>query len=330
MIDTEELKIMEHTNVTSQTDIRQYVSKPKITIAICTYNREKYLPKLFESILAQTLHFNLFEIVLIDNNSPGNTRELFEEFISLNIEIQCNYYLETNQGLSFARNRAIREAKAPLITFLDDDAYIEKNYLTNCIRAFSQNPKIKAVGGKILLHFESLIPKWENKYLNSLLGYFDLGDSPFIFSKKNYPRGSNMSFKTEVFGIVGAFNTSLGRTGKSMIGGEEKEIFDRIYKANLEVLYDPSIIVYHFVPVERTTSAFIRRQAIGTGTGERVRTMEMGGFAHLSRIAKEIYLWIVSFLLWVFFAVKVQFSKGNMILSFRWWLTQGLLGWKKE
>jgi glycosyltransferase involved in cell wall biosynthesis len=303
---------------------------PKISVAICTYNREKYLPQLFESISAQTLPSNDFEILLIDNNSPGNTFELFQEFMALNPRFNGHYFLEKNQGLSFARNRAITEAKSQLITFLDDDAFIDKSYLANCIQTFSQNPKLKAVGGKILLHYESIIPAWENKFLNSLLGYFNLGDSPFKFSKKNYPRGSNMTFKTEVFHIVGPFNTSLGRTDKSMIGGEEKEMFDRIYKANLEVLYDPEIIVYHCVPVERTTSAFIRRQAIGAGMSERVRTMGMGGFAHLRRIAKEIFLWVASFLLWVFFALKIQFSKGNMILSFRWWLTQGLLGWKKE
>jgi hypothetical protein len=139
-----------------------------------------------------------------------------------------------------------------------------------------------------------------------------------------------MTFKVDVFGKVGSFNTSLGRTDKSMIGGEEKELFDRIYKANLEVLYDPEIVVFHCVPIERTTSSFIRRQAIGAGMSERVRTLTDGGLLFFIRILKEIYLWMASIILWILFSFKLQFSKGNMILAFRWWLTQGLLGWKKE
>ncbi|MFM7636974.1 MAG: glycosyltransferase [Crocinitomicaceae bacterium] len=302
----------------------------EITVAICTYNRERYLNQLFDSILGQTIEKNRFEVILVNNNSPGNTKELFSTFCTNNPEIEAVYNEETNQGLSFARNKAISLAKAPLITFLDDDAFIDKAYLEKCVDVFSQNPKVEAVGGKILLHYESTIPTWENKYLNSLLGYFNLGHEAFQFAKNNYPRGSNMTFKIDVFDKVGSFNTALGRTDKSMIGGEEKELFDRIYQANLDVMYDPQIIVYHCVPVERTTSEFIRRQAIGAGMSERVRTKEQGGFVHLRRIGKELFLWGASLILWPLFASKFQFSKGNMILCFRWWLTQGLLGWKKE
>ncbi len=302
----------------------------KITVAICTYNRERYLNQLFDSILAQTLDKIYFEIVLVNNNSPGNTKELFSNFCRQNQDIQTIYSEETKQGLSHARNNAIVHASATLITFLDDDAFIDKQYLENCVRAFSQNEKLDAVGGKILLHYESSIPNWENKYLNSLLGYFNLGDLPFIFSKKNYPRGSNMTFKVDLFDNVGDFNTSLGRTDNSMIGGEEKELFDRIYKANLKVLYDPEIIVHHCVPVERTTTTFIRRQAIGVGMSERVRTLTDGSWLFFLRILEEIYLWMASAVLWILFALKLQFSKGNMILAFRWWLTQGLMGCKKE
>jgi glycosyltransferase involved in cell wall biosynthesis len=302
----------------------------KITVAICTYNRERYLNQLFDSILAQTIDKSQFEVVLVNNNSPGNTKELFSTFCSNNPEIQTVYSEEQKQGLSHARNNAISLARAALITFLDDDAFIDTNYLENCVAAFSQNDKIDAVGGKILLHYESIIPAWENKYLNSLLGYFNLGDSSFLFSKNNYPRGSNMTFKVNVFDNVGSFNIALGRTDKSMIGGEEKELFDRIYKANLGVLYDPEIIVYHCVPVERTTTSFIRRQAIGAGMSERVRTLNDGSLLFLIRILKEVYLWCASAGLWVLFSLQLKFSKGNMILAFRWWLTQGLLGWKKE
>lgn len=302
----------------------------EITVAICTYNRERYLNQLFDSILAQTIENTRFEVILVNNNSPGNTKELFSAFCTNNPEIEAVYSEETNQGLSFARNKAISLARAPLITFLDDDAFIDKQYLEKCIDVFYNNPKIEAVGGKILLHYESIIPTWENKYLNSLLGYFNLGDELFKFTKKNYPRGSNMTFRTHVFDKVGSFNTSLGRTDKSMIGGEEKELFDRIYQVNLDVMYDPQIIVYHCVPVERTTSEFIRRQAIGAGMSERVRTKERGRFSYIERIGKELFLWGASLILWTLFAFKFQFPKGNMILCFRWWLTQGLLGWKKE
>ena len=83
----------------------------KISVAICTYNRERYLNQLFNSIIRQTLDKELFEVILIDNNSPGNTRELFQIFSEVNPYIKTRYELERNQGLSYARNRAIQIAE---------------------------------------------------------------------------------------------------------------------------------------------------------------------------------------------------------------------------
>ena len=85
----------------------------KICAAICTYNRERYLPQLFESIKNQSLSNKLFEVVLVNNNSPGNTKEICDDFIKHNPEIEFRYYEELNQGLSFARNRCIAECDTP-------------------------------------------------------------------------------------------------------------------------------------------------------------------------------------------------------------------------
>jgi len=296
----------------------------EISVAICTYNREKYLPQLFSSIVAQTLAPERFEILLIDNNSPGNTKALFAQFSDAQPAFSCRYFLETNQGLSHARNRSIQEAQAPLITFLDDDAFIAPNYLESLVEAFSQHPDCGAVGGPIHLHYEEIIPAWENNYLNSLLGYFDKGPNPFVF-EKDYPRGSNMAFRTPIFQQIGMFNVELGRIGKRMFGGEEKDLFNRIYQAGIPVRYVPQAMVYHCVPLERTTFEFIRKQALGTGISERLRSKNEGRLAYLKRLFSEGVKWAGSTALWFVFAFRGQFAKGNMILFFRFWVTRGLL-----
>jgi glycosyltransferase involved in cell wall biosynthesis len=302
----------------------------KISVAICTYNRERYLNQLFNSIIRQTLDKELFEVILIDNNSPGNTRELFQIFSEVNPYIKTRYELEKNQGLSYARNRAIQIAEYDFITFLDDDAFIQEDYLEKCLLAFSENPRIDVLGGKIILHYESIIPDWENKYLNSILGYFNRGEQAFTFDKKAYPRGSNMTFKRAVFSKIGLFNVALGRTDKSMIGGEEKELFDRAYSANLMVFYDPKVVVFHSVPVERTFPVFVRRQAIGIGMSERFRTRNKSVQLYVFRIVKEIIFWAGSLVLFLSFVLKSQLPKAKMIIKFRFWLSQGLLGIKEE
>ena len=301
------------------------MSSIEITVAICTYNRERYLPQLFQSILDQTLAPERFEIILIDNNSPGNTHELFTEFAAKNPTHLTHYFLETNQGLSFARNRAIKESSAPIITFLDDDAFIDANYLSVLIESFNRHPDCGCIGGPILLHYEDIKPSWENLYLNSLLGYFNKGEAAFYFNRTDYPRGSNMAFRNLVFEKAGVFNVTLGRIGNNLFGGEEKDQFNRIYEAEIPVLYEPQAIVHHCVPRERTTLAFIKKQALGTGVNERLRSKNEGLMSYTKRIFVEAIKWCGSIVLWFLYALQFKFAKGNMILFFRFWVTRGLL-----
>lgn len=299
-----------------------------LTVAICTYNRERYLPQLFGSILKQTAKASDFEIVIINNNSTDSTELWCSDFIAKHPELRIKYVIETNQGLSFARNRAIKESTFPYITFLDDDAFIEENYLQGLIDAFEAEQDLAALGGPIFLHYESIIPDWENKYLNSLMGYYVPRETEFVYSGKDidYPRGSNMSFRTSVFEEVGKFNTKLGRIGGNLLGGEEKDIFTRIYATKrYKVVYKPSLIVYHSVPPERTTYEFIKRQATQTGISERVRSKNEGTMSFLKRCGIELFKWGASILLYFTYLFKGQPAKGSMIISFRKFVTKGLL-----
>lgn len=300
----------------------------KITAAICTYNREKYLPKVLNSLVNQSLEFGNFEILLVDNNSPGNTKEIFDDFKHANPGLTLHYFLETNQGLSFARNRCIQESTCELITFIDDDAFLDENYLAVVVEEFEKNKDVVAMGGEILLHYETIKPAWENKYLNSLLGFYSPSEMPFMYesnyAKKDYPRGSNMSFRKEVFERIGNFNVELGRIGGNLLGGEEKDLFYRIYSVgDYQVKYVPAAIVYHCVPIERTTKAFIVRQALGTGRSERIRAKSEKTF--LRALLRESIKWMGSIVLCFQYIFKNQWQKGKMILLFRYWVSRGLL-----
>ena len=73
------------------------------------------------------------------------------------------------------KKEAIEKAKFEIITFVDDDAFLKEDYLAILVAQFKADTQIAAIGGKILLHFETIVPNWENKYLNSLLIPADQG-----------------------------------------------------------------------------------------------------------------------------------------------------------
>jgi glycosyltransferase involved in cell wall biosynthesis len=294
----------------------------KISAIICTYNRQRYLYQLLESVKNQSLNQALYEIVVVNNNSTDSTELICQTFRKDNPHLNLVYVTESEQGLSAARNHGIKESSGKYLTFIDDDAFPEKNFLKIIYNYMEQNPDIAAVGGKILLEYEQEKPKWLTPYLSSLFGYFNPGNNTGVFLKNRYPRGSNMSFVKVIFDQVGLFDTRLGRKASDMQGSEEKELFARIYKRNFQVRYLPSAIVYHFVPPERTTIDFIRKQAISYGKSEKYYRQQHGELFLM--YFQEIMKWIASTALGLFYTIVFHPQKGIMLLRFRYWVNKGM------
>lgn len=298
----------------------------KLSAIICTYNREKYLPLALDALIKQKgVAKSDFEIVIINNNSKDRTEEISLSYQKKYTEIPFVYATESKQGLSHARNKGIEVSNGELLAFLDDDAFADENYIKDVLDYFELNKHIKAVGGRILLHFETQKPAWYTNYLGSLLGYFNPWDEPRFFNKKQYPRGSNMVYKSDLFKKYGVFNPELGRIGAGMLGSEEKEMFQRIYSGNEAIYYLPKAVIYHMVPVERTLTPFLRTQSVGVGKSERIRILTTKvGFT--KKIIEEIIKWKVSFILFLFYMFTFRPAKGNMLIRFRYWVFLGLRG----
>ncbi len=294
----------------------------KISAIISTFNREQFLPGLFDSFKSQTLPAADFEVIIINNNSTDKTESLALECIKNN-GINVRYFTETNQGLSFCRNRGILEVDSELVTFIDDDALPADDFLEKTILFFDTHPDVGAAGGKILLKFTGKKPVWYNDFLSPLLGYFNYGNSNRPF-KNNFFRGSNMTFRRSLFDTHKPFDTRLGRKGTVLTGGEEKELFYRLKNCGVKLWYNAEAIVYHLVPTERTTVDYIRNQAYGTGKSKKVHAQIEGKYGLIKAYITEIFKWIASFAISLFYFVIFRFRKGIMIFNFRYWVSKGL------
>jgi glycosyltransferase involved in cell wall biosynthesis len=96
----------------------------------------------------QTADSNAFQLIIVDNKSTDNTVSIAKRFIESNPGLNIKYVLETNKGLSFARNRGIKEADAPIIAYVDDDAILPPTYLEAMLKFFSAYPQTIGVGVK--------------------------------------------------------------------------------------------------------------------------------------------------------------------------------------
>ena len=296
----------------------------KLSVVICTYNRADCILDALHSLVQQTLPRNLFEVLLINNNSTDATETLCKNFAQQTPGFGYRYLVETQQGLSHARNRGIAEAAGDIIVFMDDDATAEPDYLEKMCAFFAQTPDAAAGGGRIYPRFESRRPRWMSHFLLSLASSIDLGNKIKVFTRRQFPIGANMAVQSRMFAKYGLFNPGLGRKGNSMDGAEEKDFFYRLTAAKEKIYYIPGAIVHHYVPDRRLTFDFFRRQAISIGKSERIRSKNISKTEYVKSILREGLKWGVSFVLFAFYLLSLRPAKAVRLLVFRWYVSRGL------
>ncbi|HET6512235.1 MAG TPA: glycosyltransferase family A protein, partial [Candidatus Kapabacteria bacterium] len=117
---------------------------PRISIAIITRNRRKYLEECVSSILMQ--EYPDVEILIGDNGSLDDTREYVEKLQSEHPNVKAFFY-ERNLGSCEGRNRLLQQATGELWFIIDDDAAFQfKDDLTKCAEEFVKFPKAGAIG----------------------------------------------------------------------------------------------------------------------------------------------------------------------------------------
>lgn len=303
----------------------------KLSVIICTYNRDKYIYNVLKSVAENDFPKQDYEIVLVDNNCNDSTEAECRRFESDYPEVAFRRCEERRQGLSYARNCGIGAAEGEILLYVDDDATVNPQYLRSYHDFFQAHGDIDAAGGPILPVYETAEPDWMSHYTRQLVtGKLDLGDKVREFPRDAFPGGGNAAYRKSVFDRVGCFNVELGRKGNSLIGAEEKDLFDRMTSHSMRFFYIPTAVLYHIVPEKKLSRDYFQRLTYSIGVSERYRTRNVSKGKYLKRLLKEGVNWSGTLVLWVGFLLRLQPRKGNKLVVFRANVTRGLLGIKKD
>jgi len=250
--------------------------KAQVSVVVTTYNRADYLPRCLEAVAAQNIAPEVFDVIVVDNNSKDQTKEVVQDFIHTHPRLNVHYYLETTQGTSFARNCGIQNARGEYILFTEDDAAPYSNWIRILMEQF-KDPSLMCAGGSIILDYlGQKKPLYLEGDLQGLLGGFQLPYSvpTYVTTWTEYPWGGNMAFRKSIFSDVGLFNTEMGPSGKKRMTAEETEFIDRINKAGGKILYIPEARVRHFVPPERLQKSHLYRVGLGLASSHVYLTQD--------------------------------------------------------
>jgi glucosyl-dolichyl phosphate glucuronosyltransferase len=271
----------------------------KVTVAIPTYNRADFLRQTLAGIVAQQFPRDHFEVLVIDNNSRDHTRAVVEEFASAHPAPR--YFVESQQGLDHARNRAIAEARGEIILFGDDDILVQPDWLAQMavpLLADEGTRLIGAVGGEVIPVFPDGLPEWVREWHAPLAFRHDTGR----LDPKHSPMGANLAFPKWVFAELGSFHTALDRAAGNYFSGGDSEMIRRVRAAGLEVWFSPAAAVKHQMPASRTTFRYAARHAFDSARSrviDRAGQPDAGGYFFgrlFANLAKAIGFALVALL----------------------------------
>jgi glycosyltransferase involved in cell wall biosynthesis len=301
----------------------------KLTVVICTYNRAGYLHDTLQDLSEQNASFDSFEVLVINNNSTDGTSTVCEIFEKTNPQVHFVRVVEERQGLSFARNRAVREANSNTLLYIDDDVRLPADYVSTALNYIHNRPSVMSAGGPIDVLFDHGDPDWIPKELMPMFGYHDLGEDDRLYPSLNFPRGGNMIIRKSVFDAFGYFDTELGRKGGNLLGSEEKAFFERLRKNGIELHYWADMKLFHRIGKERLSKKFIRKQSIGIGKSERLRVSESVKDV-LAKLFSEVIKLGGSFILALGYLLLGKLKAAGLLIQFRFWVMRGFLNPRKK
>ncbi len=228
-----------------------------VSLCIIAYNEQNSLPSLMSDVLAQTYPHELTEIVFVDSCSSDGTRDLFESFS----EKYKNEYLriavlDNPRKIQAAGwNTAISYAGGDVIIRVDAHASIPPQFIENNIKTIESGEYV--CGGarpsnisEPTPYREMLLLAESSMFGSSIASYRRQGNGKEYVSSLFHG-----AYRREVFGKVGGFNESLGRT-------EDNELHWRIRQNGYKICKSDDIISYQNI---RPTLFSMLRQKFANG-----------------------------------------------------------------
>ena len=207
-----------------------------ISIITPSYNRAHELKYLLKSLEKQNIDHNIFELIISDDGSSDNTKDLIKRWKNKSL-FKIRYISQKNQGPGAARNHGLKNSQGELIVFIDSDCEAHPNWLKIIIDHYNKND-FDACGGPDSSKDDFTILQKAIDY--SMTSFFTTGGmrghSENMIAKF-YPRTHNMAIKRSIYENLGGFG--------SLRHGQDIEFSNRIRKSGARIKFIKDAIVYH-------------------------------------------------------------------------------------
>ncbi len=240
---------------------------PKVSVIIPVYNSEKFINKCVDSVLEQS--FQDYEIILINDGSKDNSKEILDGYKEKYPE-KITVIHQENMGVSKTRNNAIKMAKGKYIMFIDNDDFLDKDYIEIFVKEIEKDDYDVVLGGYRRPNEEGKIVKelklpqeewgkfmifapWARIYKKDYLIKNDIKFLPVNIGEDVYfnLQAMNISNKIKIIDYIGYnwyFNTRSvsNTTQKNIKNLQVYELLNNCY----DILKEKNILEEHYEIIE--------------------------------------------------------------------------------
>lgn len=213
---------------------------PKLTVIICTYNRGHLLTETIPTILQQNVSKDLYNVLIVNNNSTDNTEEVIS-FFTIKYK-NVSTINEPKQGVCFARNTGYENVTTKWIVYLDDDAKAPRTFIKTAL-TIANSTKYDCFGGVYYPWYKYRKPVWfKDIYVSTAECY-----NKIVGYKLRYASAGIMAIKRSILKELNGFSINLGPKGNKMSYGEETHLQNRMLKKGYSIGITPIWHIHHLV-----------------------------------------------------------------------------------
>jgi GT2 family glycosyltransferase len=229
-----------------------------ISVVIATFNRARLLAECLEH-LARQAFVDGDEVIVVDNGSTDETGNIVAA-AAVHFPVPLRYLFEPVPGKSAALARGLGVAAGGILAFCDDDVNVATTWLS-AVRETMADPQVALMGGPVAARWERVPPPWLRGVANgrgrlaSPLALLNYGPGVVELGPRTV-LGANMATRREVIARIGGFAPHLGKLRGTLLTGEDHDFCRRVQQAGLHAIYQPTAIVYHWIPAERMRLAY--------------------------------------------------------------------------
>ena len=254
----------------NQPSRRARESPEMISAVVCTRGRPHKLERCL--IALRRMSYPDCEVIIVDNAPPDDaTERAFRRVVG--DDPRFKYVVEPAQGLSRARNHALRVALGEIVAFVDDDVHVDPLWLDGILGGFRRGMDIGAVTGMVasanlLTRAEQFFDArvwWSSGCAQRVYWECRGPDDPVIhpYCAGRFGTGANMAFRRDLMLALGGFDEALG-AGATTGSPEDLDAFIRVLRSGYGLSYEPSALVWH---EHRSHDEAVRKQMYEYGKG---------------------------------------------------------------